>query len=411
MRIFDLAIKDLSQIFRDLRSFLFLIAMPIVFTLFMGFAYQSGGDEGPSTEHRIPLGWVNNDPGGVLSEELFKMISKLAALKIVELTPETMDEALRNNDVSGVMIVPVSYSNRVLKAALRGEIDEYPLQLTLLTDQSTPEGQSLYQSLRAPVMKTLSSVEIAALSTEFIGKLDDPEEINRAFHAAIQAWKATDYNALVKVEMAVAEPEEAWYGDNPYNQASPGILVQFAIFGLVTSGQIFVQERKSQTLQRMMTTSLRPWQIIAGHTLAMFVIVFVQEALLVIFGQLALGVNYFRASLGILLVTVSLGLWIAAMGLLIGVLAKDDSQVVLFSLMAMFLFSALGGTWFPLEASSGAFAMIAKTMPSTWAMNGLQNILIRGLDSSSAWLPSAVVLVYAAVFFLVAVWLFRKLEV
>jgi hypothetical protein len=45
-------------------------------------------------------------------------------------------------------------------------------------------------------------------------------------------------------------------------QASPGILVQFAIMELVTCGQILVQER---TLQRMLTTSMRPWQIVAGH--------------------------------------------------------------------------------------------------------------------------------------------------
>jgi len=162
MRIFNLAIKDLYQIFRDLRSFLFLIAMPIIFTLFMGFAYQSGGDEGASSEVRIPLGWVNNDPDGVLSEELYKMISNLAALNIVELSPESMDEALKNNEVAGVMIIPTSYSNQVLEVVLRGEIDEVPPQLILLTDPSTPEGQLLYQSLRAPVMKTLSSVEIAA---------------------------------------------------------------------------------------------------------------------------------------------------------------------------------------------------------------------------------------------------------
>jgi ABC-2 type transport system permease protein len=187
--------------------------------------------------------------------------------------------------------------------------------------------------------------------------------------------------------------------------------VQFAIFGLVTSGQILVQERKSRTLQRMMATSLHPWQIVAGHTLAMFVIVFVQTILLVIFGQLALGVNYGCGALGILLVSVALGLWIAAMGLLIGVLAKEDSQVILYSLLAMFIFSALGGTWFPLETTSGAFAVIGKAMPSAWAMRGYQDILIRGLDSASVWLPAIILAMYAAGFFMAAVWRFRKMEI
>jgi ABC-2 type transport system permease protein len=108
---------------------------------------------------------------------------------------------------------------------------------------------------------------------------------------------------------------------------------------------------------------------------------------------------------------VTLGLWIAAMGLLIGVLARDDSQVVLFSLMAMFIFSALGGVWFMLESTGGLFAAIGKLMPSAWAMNGFQNLLIRGLGLESAWLPAAVLLAYALGFFALAVWRFRKMEI
>jgi ABC-2 type transport system permease protein len=209
----------------------------------------------------------------------------------------------------------------------------------------------------------------------------------------------------------VAAPQTAWYGDNPYNQASPGILVMFAIFGLVTSGQILVQERKTRTLQRMITTSMRAWQIVAGHMLAMFGVVFVQVVLLVVFGQFVLGVNYIQVPLGILVISIALGLWIASMGLLIGVIVKNDSQVVLFSLMAMFIFSALGGIWFPLESSSGTFATIGRLLPSAWAMQGYQNILMRGLGSESAWLPALALLAYTLVFFAVAVWRFQKMDV
>jgi ABC-2 type transport system permease protein len=99
------------------------------------------------------------------------------------------------------------------------------------------------------------------------------------------------------------------------------------------------------------------------------------------------------------------------MGLLIGTIVKDDSQVVLFALTAMFLFSALGGAWFPLESSSGAFAAIGKAMPSAWAMNGYQNILIRGLGLESTWSPTFILLAYALGFFVLAVWRFGKVDV
>jgi len=404
MRIIDLALKDLSQIFRDKRSLLFLVAMPIIFTLFMGFAYKGGGDDAIS-DNRIPLGWVNNDPDGLLSGQLFEMLSNSDSIRIVELTSGAMEAAVRKGEVAGALIVPVGYSEQVSAGR------DADAQLTLVADLNSAQGQSLFQSLRTPVTQLMSSMEIARLSAETVGKPNDASELNETFASASQAWTEADSASLIKVEMAVAEDEGQWYGDNPYNQASPGILVQFAIFGLVTSGQILVQERKTRTLQRMMSTSMRAWEIVAGHILAMFVVVFMQEALLVIFGQFVLGVNYAREPLGTLFISIALGLWIASMGLLIGVLVKEDSQVILFALMAMFLFSAMGGTWFPLEATGGAFAAIGKMMPSAWAMSGYQNILIRGLGLESAWMPALVLLAYALGFFALAVWRFRKMAV
>jgi ABC-2 type transport system permease protein len=208
----------------------------------------------------------------------------------------------------------------------------------------------------------------------------------------------------------VARESESWFGDNPYNQASPGILVQFAIMGLATSAQILVQERKSRTLQRLMVTAMKPWEIVVGHILAMFVIVFLQIAMLVIFGQLVLDVNYMREPMGTLLILVALGMWVSSMSLLIGLLAKGDNQVILYSMVAMFIFSGLGGAWFQLETTGGVIAMIGRLLPSAWAMTGLQNILIRGLGLASIWQPVGILTGYAIGFFILAVWQFRKLE-
>ncbi len=171
-----------------------------------------------------------------------------------------------------------------------------------------------------------------------------------------------------------------------------------------------MQEKKSRTLQRLITTAMKPWEIVAGHMLAMFTITFLQTAMLVVFGQLVLKVDYLREALGVLLLAITLGLWIASMGLLIGVIAKEEQQVILYAMIAMFVFSAMGGTWFPLETTGGAFAAIGKLMPSAWAMNGLQNILIRGLGLESVWTAVLILLAYALGFFGLAVWQFRKIE-
>jgi ABC-2 type transport system permease protein len=401
MRIFDITLKDISQIFRDKMSLVLLIGMPIVFTLFMGFAYRSGTDPKES-DPRLVLGWVNQDPDGLITQQLYDSLSASPSLRLVALEPDETDQAVLSGDAAAVLVVPVDFSSLAW---------DHQAQLTLIADPASSNGQSILQLLRSSVTRLMSAVEISKLTAELLGKPGDSAEEAAGFSLAAQAWSAADTAALVKVDMAVVKEKPAWYGDNPYNQASPGIIVMFAIFGLTSSGQILVSERKTRTLQRMKTTSLASWQIIAGHLLAMFSIVFIQEFLLILFGQLFLGVDYTRQPLGMLLIAVGLGLWIASMGLLIGVLVKDDSQVVVFSLMAMFLFSALGGVWFALDATSGGFGLISRLTPSAWAMNGFQNFLIRGLGLESAWKPFAILLVYALGFFLLAVWRFRKSEI
>ena len=401
MRILDLAIKDLSQMFRDKRSLLFLIAMPIAFTFFMGFAYASG----ESNEHvdtRIPLALVDPEPESRLNKIFHTRLDSSDSIHIVSMNEAEAMDALHKGEVAGVLIVPVGFSDQA-------EAGRDASQLTLIADSASSDGQSLYQLLRVPISQLMSAVEVAHISADVQA---DSNEYVPSLELAWSKWNKNSEVNLVRVEQAIAEESESsdWTGGNPYNQASPGILVQFSIIGLITSAQIFVLEKKSRTLQRLITTAMKPWEIIAGHLLAMFTLTFLQVALLVVFGQLVLKVDYLREPLGILLVSVTLSLWAAAMGLLIGVIAKEEQQVIMYAMIAMFVFSGLGGTWFPLEASGGAFAAIGKTMPSYWAMNGYQNILIRGLGLASAWMPTLVILAYALGFFLLAVWRFRKME-
>ena len=401
MKILDLTLKDLSQMFRDKRSLLFVVAMPIVFTLFMGLAYRGSTQSDENEDTRIPLALVDPEPESRLNKMLFDRLDSSDSIRILSMSEDEALNAFRKGDVAGVLVIPTRFSEQAEAGIVA--------QLNLIAESSSANGQSLYQLLRVPISQLMSAVEVARISADV---QSNAGEFVPSLELAWSKWDENSKLSLVRVEQATAqEPESSdWTGGNPYNQASPGILVQFAIFGLITSAQILVQERKTRTLQRLMTTAMKPWEIVAGHLLAMFALTFLQTAMLVIFGQLALGVNYLREPMGTLLVSMTLGLWVAAMGLLIGVMAKADDQVVLFSMIAMFLFSALGGTWFPLESAGGAFGAIGRTLPSAWAMNGYQNILIRGLGLDSAWMPALILLAYALGFFGLAVWRFRKME-
>jgi ABC-2 type transport system permease protein len=222
----------------------------------------------------------------------------------------------------------------------------------------------------------------------------------------VQAWLNPSLTVTVS-SSTVQETSQDALGGNPYNQFSPGMIVQFAIFGLVQAAMVLVVERRCGAMQRLLTTPLTRAGLIAGHILAIFTIVFCQQLLLVGFGQVFLNVNYLRQPLAILLMIVSLSLFIASLGLLIATLAKKEEQVVVMTMAAMFLFSALGGTWFSLEVAGPTFAAVGHLTPAAWAMDGFQNIILRGLDFGSVLAPAGVLLAYALAFFGLAVWRFK----
>ena len=296
------------------------------------------------------------------------------------------------------MIVPVGFSEQS--------------RLKVIVDQNTPAGQTASSAVEAAATRLLGAVETAQLSAEAFEAREGFESeaarrayLDEALALASAAWLQPPLT--VSVEQAVASAVEEEISPNVYTQSSPGMIVQFVVFGLNTSAMVLVLERKARTLQRLLTTPITRTQVIAGHVLAMFIVVFIQQVLYVAFGQLAFGVDYMREPLAILLVMVALALWVASLGLLIGAASKSEEQVMMWALMAMFVFSAMGGAWFPLDITGQAFAAIGHLMPTAWAMDGFQNIILRGLGLSSVLLPTGILLAYAVAFFALAVWRFR----
>jgi ABC-2 type transport system permease protein len=118
-------------------------------------------------------------------------------------------------------------------------------------------------------------------------------------------------------------------------------------------------------------------------------------------------VNYAAGIGAVLLVLAALALWVASLGLFIGAIANGPEQVSMYSMVSMFFFAAGGGAWFPLEITGKAFSTFGHLLPSAWAMDGLQNIAVRGLGFGSVLVPVAVLVGYAGLFFALAVWRFR----
>jgi ABC-2 type transport system permease protein len=313
------------------------------------------------------------------------------ALKNEELKP--VHQMVEDGDVAAVVIIPSGYTMQLLA--------DQPSLLEVIVNQSQPAGQTASRALETVTGRLLGAVEAAHISQN-IGQQSNLQD---SLAQAIAAWK--EPALTVSVEKAMGKATQNVSAVSGYAQASAGMMVQFSIFGLITSAMVLVLERKSGTLQRLVTSPMRKAEVIGGHILAMFCIIFAQQLILVFVGQFVFGVDYLRQPFAILLMIIVLSLWAASLGLLISAISRKEDQVITLSLIAMFVFAAMGGAWFPLEVAGKTFATIGHVMPTAWAMDGFQNILIRGLAFQSVLIPAGILLGYAFVFFGLAIWRFR----
>lgn len=408
MRAIDLALKDLSQLVRNWMTALFLVIMPIVFTLMFGFAF--GGFGNGEEDPRLPVGFVDQD-GSRLSAGLLGLLQKSEAIRPVvlegrEAEMERVDKAVRDEDLAAAVIVPPGYGDGLLAGN--------PVRLTVIAEESSQAAIPARLGVAAAAGRLAGAVEAAQLSLQaYAAQADLADEAARrsflgeALEQALAAWADPPLTVSVRQSGAVAEEEGSQVAQNGFSHTSPSMMVQFAIAGLIGAASILVQERKSRSLRRLLTTAISRTEIILGHYLAMVIMILGQLAILVAFGQLALKVDYMRQPLAILLVMVGTALWTAALGLLIGTLARTDEQAILFSLIPMFVLAGMGGAWVPLEYTSKTFQAIGHLLPTAWAMDGFENIVIRGLGLESVLLPVGMMLLYAVGLFALAAWRFR----
>jgi ABC-2 type transport system permease protein len=73
----------------------------------------------------------------------------------------------------------------------------------------------------------------------------------------------------------------------------------------------------------------------------------------------------------------------------------------------MFLFASLGGAWFPLEVAGETFSRIGHLTPTAWAIDGFQNIILRGQGLESTLFPALILVGSGLLFFGLSLWKFR----
>jgi ABC-2 type transport system permease protein len=406
MRIFDLILKNVTQIIRDWKAAFFMLVVPIIFTLLMGLIFGgfSGGEEDP----RLPVGFVDQDESAV-SAHLLTLLEGSDAIRPVALEDEDRaEEQVRDEELAAAVIVPAGYGDRIF--------DDDPPRPTVIVDENTQAGTAARSAIHTTMMRLLGGVQTAKLSALALSSAPAPGSADEAFLAAtldktVAAWEDPPLKIAETQSGAEAsdasEEETASAVPGGFAHSSVANLVQFSLMGVIGAAELIVNERKSRTLQRMLTTTISRAEIILAYFLTIFLLNLIQLGLMIAFGAGLLGVDYLREPVALLAMMLATALCTAGIGLLIGVLAKTDDQVAMFSVIPTLLMAGLGGAWMPLEFTSEAFQFVGHLTPVAWAIEGFENLVVRGMGLNSMLLPAGVLAAFGAVLFCLAVWRFK----
>lgn len=178
----------------------------------------------------------------------------------------------------------------------------------------------------------------------------------------------------------------------------PGMLL-FGVFGLAQSlSEDIWRERSSGTLRRVRTTSISLAQFMAGKAISLALVVAVYTAIGLVAARFALSVPIRNFPLALLWV-VGAGVGLYLMASLLQAVSSEQRAGVVFNGFVLFLFSLVGGSFFPFELMPPWLANLGRLIPNGWAIARFKELLAGPVDPLEFAIHLGIMAVFLGVMF------------
>ena len=386
--------KDIRLRFAGPSEWLFFLILPIVFTLILAGGTAGAGDA------RIRL-LVVDQANTSLSAELIAALGKSEAIRPQVAPLATAESEFSERRASAVLIIPARFDVPQLRAGeAELELRQQPNNLNALI---------AYRAVTAVISRLGSAAEIAESSTADAERIR-PFETAAARQAYFDASLAAAQTSLAQSPARVAVVAGTAKDQIEYDAAassSAGQMITWVFIPLLGISAMFAYERQKGTLRRLLTTPTRRPTYLLGTISGQVMTALVQMLLLVGFGAVVLRLDWGQSPAALAAMLLTSALAAAALGTTLGTFVKTEAQAGGLSMMLGMVMALLGGCWYPIELFPPFVQTAAKVLPTTWAMQGMLDIVMRGEGLIGVLLPAAVLVGFAAVFFAIGVWRFR----
>lgn len=174
-----------------------------------------------------------------------------------------------------------------------------------------------------------------------------------------------------------------------------GVLVFFFVFLL--AGISFLKERTTGTMEKLLSTPIRRWEIVTGYALGYGFITAIQSIIITLYVVYILDVMMIGSIWYVFLITLLTALTALTLGILLSTAASNEFQMVQFIplvVVPQIFFCGL----FDL---SPAFSAFGKIMPLYYTADALNQVMLRG-NGIEKILPNLLILMACSVFFIFA---------
>jgi linearmycin/streptolysin S transport system permease protein len=406
-----IAKKDLLQILRDRNSLFFLILVPLVLIIVIGFAFGNlfGGSSGPIM---ITVAVSNQDSGFVGKSIVDVLHINNDQLKITvnqyNDPGQVTDQVANNSNVNAGIVIPAGTTDKLTSAAGTGTTPKNLVQFYSLPSNNDPRA-TIVQNIVTGVLSSQLAGTSAVGQVNSIcnqpGNHCAQGSINtQAIATTVGQASATGGQSAVEALRAGKAPSI-----NTFDQLVPGYAIFFALFGINTAAGTILQEKEDGTFRRLLIAPVHKYALLGGKLLAQFILTLAQLSFFFILGYFA-----FHLNIGSLPAVIALliGSSFAAtgLGILLVSFVKTRRQLGAIVPLVVILSSAIGGAWWPLFIEPAWMQQIAKIGVTAWAMEGLNGVMILGKDFAQVTPDILGLLGYGLICFVIALRLFRFQE-
>lgn len=368
-RISSIIRKEFLQLFRDPRTLAMAVVIPIVELFLLGYAATS------DVRNISMAVWdQSKSPASRQLLDAFRVADYFTIDYFVGSTDE-YQKLIESGDARVALVIPADYDIR---------LSESNAKVLMVLDGSD------------------ASIGSTALSTARL--------VGQSF-----ATQILSEQAALSGRAAPAAPVEVrtqvWYNpdlDSAYFMI-PGVIgIILSFITTILTATAVVRERERGTIEQLIVTPIRSWELILGKLLPYVILAFVETFEIILVGRYWFGVPV-RGSL--LLIIFTSGLFLMSslgIGLLASTIANTQQEammtVMMFNLPSIFL----SGFFFPLEAMPPFLQWVSYAIPLRYYLVVIRALLLKGVGIEAIQSEVIALAIFGVVAMGVASLRFRK---